>query len=359
MYIVYDAGKPTGTAQRLIETQLKPGVADWNIVVPMPPACENAEVTGVDLTVCDADAAPEVTMSNALTARVHRTGQLTNFAAVNVTVHCNPSVLTTSSAPVTTPTISTPPVPTTPSATTPATDARSTYEMFSEELISKVETPLNYSANDGLTSNELTPPTTASTTTSPPLPEVTTRRLETTSTTELVTTTQKKKIRPKLKKPRTVKVTIKIAPIQHDSRENDIILSSDGPESLSNKQKPDQQFSLQSSEYPSYMETPPRIGINPPIHHERPHRPESPSLHYGAQFGPQYGPQYGAQLEPQQGLPEPLHWLAAQPPPYSAYNWLYSALMSPYSVLGSSRLFGPRRLYWLRHKPTMILSNFK
>lgn len=30
-----DAGTPTGTAQRLIETQLKPGVADWNIVVPV------------------------------------------------------------------------------------------------------------------------------------------------------------------------------------------------------------------------------------------------------------------------------------------------------------------------------------
>ncbi|CAH1645240.1 unnamed protein product [Spodoptera littoralis] len=329
-------GTPTGTAQRLIETQLKPGVADWNIVVPMPPACEQAEVTGVDMTVCDADAAPEVTMSDALTARVHRTGQLADFAAVNVTVHCIPPVPSTSPAPTITPAA---PAPTTPPAPPSTTDARSTYEMFSDELISNEEisneTPPNYLMDYDLTSNELMPPTTTTTTTTsttavPPSPEVTTPQLETTSTTELITTTRKRKIRPKVKKPRTLKVTIKIAPMNHDVKENDGILKSVGAESKSSshKDKPDQELSFQSSEYPSYME--PRFAIDRPPHHKRRHRHGPHSQHHGA--------------------PRALHWLAPRP--------LYGAPMPPYSVLGSTRLFGPRLLYWMRHKPTMFLSHY-
>lgn len=297
----------------------------------MPPACENAEVTGVDMTVCDSDAAPEVTMSDALTARVHRTGQLADFAAVNVTVHCIPPAA--SKSPTTAPA---PPAPTTPPAPPSTTDARSTYEMFSDELISNEEipneTPPNYFMDYDLTSNELMTPTTAApTTVTPPLPEATTLQFETTSTTELVTTTRKKKIRPKVKKPRTLKVTIKIAPMKHDVKEKDGVLKSVGAEPLSHKDKPDQEVSFQSSEYPSYMETPPRFAVDAPARHKRRHR---------------HGPR----------PPRAPRWLAERPAPYDTA--LYGAVMSPYSVLGSTRLLGPRLLYWLRHRPTVFLSHY-
>uniref|UniRef100_A0A2A4JH21 Uncharacterized protein n=1 Tax=Heliothis virescens TaxID=7102 RepID=A0A2A4JH21_HELVI len=217
------AGQLTGTAQRLVQTRLGAGLADWTVRVPIPPSCRDATITGVEMAVCDTDAPPNVSMSDALTARVHRTGQLADSAAVNVTVHCVP--------------------PEAPDATTAAppyhattsphhADTRSTDEMLSKEqgshehisteIVSSQPEPSDATSNEWISTVAMTTSTTT-TTALPPTQRVT-EPPTVAPTTEQIVPIQNKLTHSKEKSPHALKVTIKITPA------SDTALNEDQPQ---------------------------------------------------------------------------------------------------------------------------------
>ncbi|XP_049708364.1 uncharacterized protein LOC110376997 isoform X1 [Helicoverpa armigera] len=203
-------GHPTGAAQRLVQTRLGPGLADWTVRVPVPPSCRDATITGVEMVVCDADAPPNVSMSDALTARVHRPGNLSDSAAVNVTVHCVPP--DASDTATLAPHLAT--------TSVHHADTRSTYgskelgskDHVSTEIVTSGSEPNDVKWNEWTSTAATTTSTT--TTTTPPLPPTprVTAPPTVASTTEQVLPTPTKSKHSKKKSPHTLKVTIKITP---------------------------------------------------------------------------------------------------------------------------------------------------
>lgn len=191
------------------------------LALQMPPKCKNARVTGVETSVCDADEPPDVSMPDLVSARVHRRGQLSSYATVDVTVYCvlppsTPSPATTASSPL----------GAYGAAGAPGLqygDARSSYEVLSNELISNEvvsgEVASGEVAPDGYTSNELVLKVVT------PIPSVATVPPVETSTPHIQLTSLVQSVEPPVPKesppshdmhPQSYDITIKIRPPSYD-----------------------------------------------------------------------------------------------------------------------------------------------
>lgn len=316
----------------------------------MPPPCAQAPVTGVRMRVCDGDAAPDVSLSDATSARVHRTGALAGFAAVNVTVYC---ILPPTPPPA--------PPPSPPPPPPPPPDSKSTYEMWSKELSSNEENSKESESVESFSAELTTTVKPSAITTLPPPPQETTAQVELTSPAAVVTPPPYKMIQPKEKRPQSVQVTINITPGNQVSPKEGVPQSNDLElPSLSNKEKPDE---MMPSPNPKFIETPPRMSELPP--RKRIKRPRGWSRPGGARL-PRLRPRAPPPPRYRPAAPLPPRYRPAAPPPSYMHSPQFGA-MPPYELsqqypvgpgYNPLSLIGPRLALLQRQQPLLIFRHF-